>query len=158
MHIHEEPVFCAVMAAACVSSMCLSCKLLVRDRHADISFCSPKLCIFPSNHLPLDSRCINGCATLGSPFREFPVFLFAFHTHPLLPPLPSALLFSCSALASSHPTPTPSSISLRLSNSPLLRLLWCVYMDLENFLLASNSLSSKETQSVPSLAPRPLWT
>lgn len=63
----------------------------------------------PSNHLPLDSRCINGCATLGSPFREFPVFPF-YISHPSRAPRRCHLLslFSCSALASSHPTPTPS--------------------------------------------------
>lgn len=39
----------------------------------------------PSNHLLRDSRCINGCATLGSPFREFPVFPF-YISHPFLAP------------------------------------------------------------------------
>lgn len=42
-------------------------------------------CVSPSNHLPLDSRCITGCATLGSPFREFPVFPFSI-SHPFLAP------------------------------------------------------------------------
>lgn len=75
----------SVMASACIFNMHLSCKLLVGDRHANISFYIPELCIFPSNHLPLDSRCINGCATLGSPFREFPVFPF-YISHPSLAP------------------------------------------------------------------------
>lgn len=72
-------------ASACICNMRLSCKLLVGDRHASISFYISELCIFPSNHLPLDSRCINGCATLGSPFREFPVFPF-YISHPSLAP------------------------------------------------------------------------
>lgn len=102
-----------------------------------MGFLSLSLCFSPSNHLPPDSRCINGCATLGSPFREFPVFPF-YISHPSRAPRRCHLLslFSCSALASSHPTPTPFSISLRLSNSPVLRLLQCLYQDQRAFLFS----------------------
>lgn len=46
VNIREESDFCTVMASVSIFSMRLSGKLLVRDRHANISFYIPKLCVF----------------------------------------------------------------------------------------------------------------
>lgn len=74
-------------------------------------FFSLNCCFSPSNHLPLDSRCICGCATLGSPFREFPVFPFSI-SHPFLAPAAAICsLFSPVRLWLLHtplPRPFPS--------------------------------------------------
>lgn len=77
----------------CIKSA-LACVLTVNfwygiDMLLDRIFTSPNSCFSPSSHLLRDSRCINGWATSGSPFREFPVFPFSI-SHPF--PAPAAAI------------------------------------------------------------------
>lgn len=77
---------CCIIDIKSPLSLRVGRELLVWDRHANRwAFLSLNRFLSPSNHLPPDSRCTNGCATLGSPFREFPVFPFSI-SHPFLAP------------------------------------------------------------------------
>lgn len=62
--------------------------------------------------------------------------LLHFTPIPCSPPLPSAISFLLFSTGFFTPTPTPFSISLRLSNSPVLRLLQCLYQDQGTFLFS----------------------